>query len=386
MDSVSPDPSRLSDALTDLYASTLDPADLAALPNRMAAHFGANSCLIHTRDEQPAAVTIVGATDNCAAFLPDYAEYWHARDAWAERGAAMKGRAFLGEEVVATDELLGADWYNDLLRYHEIHHLVAAVFDIGRGAAGVIGIHRAPGAEAFDTADRSMMAMIVPHLRQVLRLIRRLDSVDRQRRLGFEALSALATAVIVVGADNRVRMLNAAAERVIAAGLGVTVRQGRLTLADSKLDDRLKIATRKSALAAVGRSLFAGETLTLPRNGRAPLSLAVTPLPAGAASVGQLEPLAAVFITEPEPDMAPNSALLKASYGLAPAEARVLAALFRGQSASGYAAASGVSLNTVKTQIKSVFAKTECHNQADLVRRIASDPVMLLSRRITSDD
>lgn len=375
------DPSRLSTVLRDIYSATLEPADRALLPHRAASAFDGTSCLIHTRDRGPAGVTIVGGTDNCAAFLPAYVEYYHARDAWTERALARRpDEAFLGEELVPLDELLAAEWYNDLLKRHEIHHLVGAAFNIEPGAMGAIGIHRPADAPEFENHDRDLLNLLLPHLRQALRLIRRLDESERMRRLSLDSLAALSVAVFVVASGNRVRLMNAAAERAVRANKTIRVQNSRISLANPNLDQQLRSAIAKAALASIGRSVSAGQTIML-RSGDSPLlSLLVSPLPPEVDPVGPTEPLAAVFVSEPGPDPEPSHNIVRATYGLTPAEARVLSAIVRGRRLADYAVAAGVSSNTVHAQIKAVYAKTGCHSQADLVRKILSDPLLRLSR------
>jgi DNA-binding CsgD family transcriptional regulator len=198
-------------------------------------------------------------------------------------------------------------------------------------------------------------------------------------------LAALSVGVIVVGAENRVRLMNTAAERLVSAGVGVKVRQGRLLLADPELDDRLKSATRSAALAPLGRSLFAGETIVVSTPDGSPISLMVCPLPYDTAPVGPLEPLAVVFIADPDANLEPHHEMVKATYGLTSAETRVLIAVVNGRRPADFAAEAGLSLNTVKTQIKAVFAKTGCHREADLVRKIAGDPTMRMARNLVGE-
>jgi DNA-binding CsgD family transcriptional regulator len=49
----------------------------------------------------------------------------------------------------------------------------------------------------------------------------------------------------------------------------------------------------------------------------------------------------------------------KALYGLTEAEARLTSGLLRGERLEDYAARTGISMNTARTHLKSVFAKTD---------------------------
>ena len=62
------------------------------------------------------------------------------------------------------------------------------------------------------------------------------------------------------------------------------------------------------------------------------------------------------------------ASILDRLFGLTRAEARVANSLVQGLSPKDIAAASGVALGTVRTQLKSVFAKTRSRRQAELVR------------------
>lgn len=60
--------------------------------------------------------------------------------------------------------------------------------------------------------------------------------------------------------------------------------------------------------------------------------------------------------------------------GLTPAEARLARALCGEESLQDYARASGVARTTVKTQLRSIFAKTGTTRQSALVRLVAAVP------------
>ncbi|MEO5807297.1 helix-turn-helix transcriptional regulator [Devosia sp.] len=69
---------------------------------------------------------------------------------------------------------------------------------------------------------------------------------------------------------------------------------------------------------------------------------------------------------------APLTEMLNGLFDLTPAEARLAKALASGSTKSDFAAGAGISTETVKTQLKSVFEKTGVSRQADLVRLLAS--------------
>jgi DNA-binding CsgD family transcriptional regulator len=61
---------------------------------------------------------------------------------------------------------------------------------------------------------------------------------------------------------------------------------------------------------------------------------------------------------------------LQQALGLSSAEAQLAAALAQGTSLKTYAEASGITEGTARVQLKSVFARTGTHRQAELVALI----------------
>jgi DNA-binding CsgD family transcriptional regulator len=77
---------------------------------------------------------------------------------------------------------------------------------------------------------------------------------------------------------------------------------------------------------------------------------------------------------------------IEAAFNLSTAEARLVSALAAGRSTAEFAESSGLSSNTVRNQLASVFAKTGTRRQAELVSMVVQ---RLLWRRLinaTADD
>jgi DNA-binding CsgD family transcriptional regulator len=67
-------------------------------------------------------------------------------------------------------------------------------------------------------------------------------------------------------------------------------------------------------------------------------------------------------------------------YGLTPAEGRLLDSLLRGLSLAEHARAEGTSLNTVKSQLRQIFAKTGYSRQGQLIGGLLKNPLVHLLR------
>ena len=70
--------------------------------------------------------------------------------------------------------------------------------------------------------------------------------------------------------------------------------------------------------------------------------------------------------TRVTPSRARVNKVLRSAFGLTPAETRIAIGISRGKSPAVIAKSHGVAVATVRTQLKSVFAKTRTHRQAEL--------------------
>ncbi|HEX6841154.1 MAG TPA: helix-turn-helix transcriptional regulator [Stellaceae bacterium] len=110
------------------------------------------------------------------------------------------------------------------------------------------------------------------------------------------------------------------------------------------------------------------------------LSLLVCPLPGRNVGIGKRAPIALALLSDPAAARrtVPESRLTEI-LALTPAEARLVSALLDGARLQDYTERTGVSINTVKTQLKSVFEKTGQMRQSDLIRALLGNPILRLA-------
>ena len=83
-------------------------------------------------------------------------------------------------------------------------------------------------------------------------------------------------------------------------------------------------------------------------------------------------PRAIVFIDDPAEPLVVNHDLLRQTYGLTSAEIRTAEVIVQGGTVEDVANIIGVSENTVHTQLKQIYAKTNVDSRARLVKLVFS--------------
>jgi DNA-binding CsgD family transcriptional regulator len=224
-------------------------------------------------------------------------------------------------------------------------------------------------SEEFATPDRvKLVNALIPHLQQALRTQNCIAELVLEAGDVAEAVDGMRHAVVVVGPGARIVHLNSAAERMLAGHNGPTVRDGSLCVAPASVDIELKRSVGAalglmSAKAKVGNS-FLSQRLS----GGRPYVVHVTPFTA--RDYGP--PRALVVVVDPNDDSGPSADLLRKLFGLTIAEADVARLVAGGHGLKPIADKLALSMATVKTHLQRVFAKTDTHRQAELVRLLGA--------------
>jgi DNA-binding CsgD family transcriptional regulator len=111
-------------------------------------------------------------------------------------------------------------------------------------------------------------------------------------------------------------------------------------------------------------------------DGRLPLSVMVIPLPGDMIGWTCALPRWLVLVFDPEGGIEPAIDLLTRDLGISVREAEVAALLAIGYRLTDVATRLGISVHTVRSQVKAIFSKTGLQSQSDLVRRVLSGPAM----------
>lgn len=256
--------------------------------------------------------------------------------------------------------------YNDLIRKHGDDTVYCMGSRIASAwGSGIIGIHKGKNNRPFETADRNRLHPVIFHAERVLRARGEIRSMRRAETFAEGALDVLGLAIVVVCSDGRVLHSNETAENVFRHSEELIVKNGRLLATVHETEKKLEFAV---AQATLPRNPVAA-AVAIPRNaGEIAFLLTVTPLVGHGG-----KPAAMILFRDTSKLDLSLPARLRTLFDLSNAEACVAADLANGFSPGEIAGNRGVSMNTLRTQLKSIHAKTECRRQSEfvaLVRRL----------------
>lgn len=265
--------------------------------------------------------------------------------------------------------------YQELLRPHGlVSYRCTPLLREGSVYPAILSMHYDSTGTKRDRALQGALDPLLPHLRNACLLRLKLTALEAQARLGQLALDMLDQPLMLISQSGQVRLTNTAGSQMLMQADSPFRGQG---LKSDRPDAR---ALRQALELACGPNGIAGAAhLSL---GRPAQSVPATVLPVPphlAASVSTAEPVALVLIHLPREGSASLASVLHALFGVTPAEARMVESLLSGHVIKQSAAALGISVETARSHVQSLFRKMRVRRQAELIRLVEQ-----LSRGLTA--
>ncbi|MFO1322357.1 MAG: LuxR C-terminal-related transcriptional regulator [Burkholderiales bacterium] len=220
-------------------------------------------------------------------------------------------------------------------------------------------------------AVRVRLGTVLPYVEHALRVAFRMA----RERFALESAAIMfehiGDGVILCDSAGRVLHRNAKAARIVARADGLHVLPGERLAGETTLDTaRISQAIEACQRADDSATDPARRIIQVSRgSSRPPYVLRVSALsrdhPFARLPLG-----AAIAITLQDPEAASGSLdePLRLAFAMTRAEARVVNGLLDGLTTQEMAERFGTSVHTVKSQLKSIYAKTDLHRQSDLIR------------------
>jgi DNA-binding CsgD family transcriptional regulator len=178
----------------------------------------------------------------------------------------------------------------------------------------------------------------------------------------LQALEAGGSAALLINRQGEVFQMNRLAERMLEYDPRVINR--RLTSKDSSATTAFDRTLHELLWRRSGPAL--SPAVVLPRQGRRPLLAYPTRIPVVAANAFA-DAKAVVILIDLSSCKRVSEETLRMAFQLTEAESRVAARLGTGQSVDDVAAELKLTKETIRGQLKAVFAKTQTHRQGELV-------------------
>lgn len=363
------------------YAAALDPALWPAALDRIAQAVGGRGGLIVSHDPRRTPMTL--HSESLGAIDHDYGVggWWRfdTRIARANALGLAPGSVVCDEMYFPADAKRRDPFIQDFFAGHGLDNLAGCLdTDPIDGTGLSFSAPRDAARGSFEGFELDRMQLIGPHATRAFKLTTILGEGRREAGDLGAALDRMRAGIVALDRAGCVRSVNAAAETLVAGYL--VLRTGRVPEAAEPADrDRLG---RFLAEYLPGPGVPRKTSILLRRKGGGrPLFVEALPLPGGASDgtwtngwgsswTGAWTGIGANGLILLVRDLLAPSARavepLLEPLGLTTAEARVAALVGRGSTPKEAAASLAVGESTVRSQLKSIYAKLGIHRQSEL--------------------
>ncbi len=282
-----------------------------------------------------------------------------------------------------SDEFVAADrFYQEYLIPYGGRYVSGMKLRQEGNVVDLLGIHRGLGSQPLNAGELATCARLARHLTDALAQQRALARPSAQCMLGVEVLERLRAPVMLLDEERRLLHANPAARTVLDRGLALLEARGRVHCADAR-DDANMLAAVKELLDGPPTlpATEAPDKLFMRTSGGAAAALGLylyRLVPQRTLGMFGERPLAMLLLHQPGEQLELDPFVVAAAFDLTPGEARVAIRTARGESPADISQRYNVSTHTVRSQLRSVFAKTGTARQSQLVSVLSALPMAAL--------
>jgi len=344
--------------LDGLYAGVASPEKWQAALQQVNTALGGASAALVSLHRPTNQLTI----DYAGALIPDLEAGFIAMQEVDPARAAVPllaaGKIYVDHDFHGASSLQRMPFYRDFLAPLGIGHYALLPVAGDTEYLPVMSIQREAGRRTFTPRELQLMQAVQPHLRNALSLRQQLRHQRAESLILKSTLDSLSFPLLACSPQGRVVTGNTAGQRWL--------RTPGCPLSDNAIP--VPATLRRLLEQACGRDTAE------PTSGSLMLAdddiLVTLPLCAH-GGVHWHDALALVAIQGPRWRKPPPGTLLRAMFGLTPAEIRLVHHLMRhDEPLPAVAEQLRLSLNTVRTQLRAIFQKTHTRRQSDLIRLV----------------
>ncbi len=199
--------------------------------------------------------------------------------------------------------------------------------------------------------------------------------ISVHEQTAFKALDTLPFGIMFTDKESRVMFMNSAAKNTCTNGSGVYISNDRRCCAIDP--DENSVLHRLINRMSHDSEQDSDENHTIRITGKNGETITMLVVSVGKQSAEQG---VAIFIDSGGGFFNISEETLKSVYELTQSEAGLLLRMVQGETLAEISEARGVTMHTVRAQLKSVFAKTDTNRQASLIKKVLTGPAVLMQR------
>ncbi len=294
-------------------------------------------------------------------------------DPWSkgyiEKFGNAVGHVCLGSDLCTADDIASSKW-SAFIREQDLVDVLMVTFEFrlpeaNHSRIAVATLHRSGQSQPFSQTEKRLMTELLSDLKRIAIVTYSIRHARTRRYLLDRAMSVLADAVVIVDEYQKHVFSNQASRQYF-------IDNDR----DSSGPIAWKLTSMKSQLPGlIDRTLGEQNALqtSISRQDGPPLILDVSPILAEPSERDRfLNDHVVITIRDPARAIVLRRETLQMVYGLTSAESEVAIAVFQGLDPKDIARDRGVSPQTIRSQIKTIYQKTDVSSRSQLALKLSA--------------
>lgn len=303
-------------------------------------------------------------------YMLEYVRHFHLIDPTLELARASENGAVIAASSCLTEA--NRDRFREVQEYWRSYRLQApltAKIAEDERALVICSMMRPAGDIDFGASDLTLVARYMSHLANAYKIAGHVNRTVTTGSIGESLLQSSGRPMLLLDPHDAVVVRNSEAAAMIESGEPFTLSGKRLACSNDANQRLLQkaLGTIRGRFQSGGMAQPRHAFHVLDRTGQRTHCTLLHFAPEQSMGAFGRQCMVLLSIVRPRNGAAADPALLESMFDLSPAEARVANAIALGEDVGTIARRLRVSLNTVRTQLKTVFLKTDTHRQAELV-------------------
>ena len=363
----------LSLVISQIYDAAVDPALWTIALEKIALFVGATRATIAIEDAEAGNLPAIFTSYDDPAWIQSYFSVISLNPTRiAVVAYAKAGDIILVTDLMTQQEYEKTRYYKEWLQQRDLVDNTVAIIDRTPTDFTVLALHRSSELGPANEAVRERLALVTPHVVRAIAIGRALEGAKFESLTFGEVLDRVASAILLVDDSGRVVQANKSAREHLKSGAVLRTAQGILRLHDPRATAELDKAI--ASAKTITSTWAAAVTIALRSSADERYIASFLPLTSSARSEmgNHRHAVAALFIRRIGLDLPLDPLPLARSYELTPRELTVMITVVESGGVPETSAILGLSENTVRTHLQSIYRKTGVRNQAELSKLVAS--------------
>lgn len=362
-----------------LYDAAVHPERWSTFLDALPSSFDGATGIIHVLDSDTNAKPLSISFGHDDAFAASLASYYAELNPYPAIGfhRLPVGKAVHSADYLPVESVEDSEFFNDWMKPQKMHSDHLALLLRNDHGLALLGV--APRASNYAGKRQryaQKLQLLAPHLIRAIEM-NRVVSVARQAEISSNAaLDSLGSAAFLLEASGRLLVASVQAEALLRGDNVVSLDRSKVLRAANAGEDMDLSAVIQRCATGIGNPSARPLRLTSRATGQAYVAWMVPLQPVRSHAPSRrfelfsrlaAQPAVLVMVASAEKGIDIPADTIQAIFRLSAAEARLVKALVGGRSLAEYAADAGLSRNTTRNQLASIFLKTGTTRQTELV-------------------